>query len=111
MTVRVRGKSDMSAVPDPGLDGALSEIWSGINHSAYHLSYVGVYLQSAALQAPPSVLRNQEQGIRDQLQADVVISGAHIAKLMIFGLLEVGRVLRSMTKAWVHSAGRLDEVL
>lgn len=69
----------MPDVPDPGFIGVLSEIWFGINYAAYHLAYVGVYSQSAALQTPMAALRQQGQTTCDQLQADVVIFRAHVA--------------------------------
>jgi hypothetical protein len=79
MPARARDQNDMPDVPDPDFVGALSEIWFGINYAGYHLAYVRVYLQTAALQIPAEKLRNQEQAIRDQTQVDMVICRSHLA--------------------------------
>jgi hypothetical protein len=79
MTARARDENDMPDVPDPDFVGALCEIWFGINYAAYHLAYVRVYLQTAALQTHVEEIKDQEQAIRDQMQADVVICRAHLA--------------------------------
>jgi len=76
---RAREGKDMPDVPDPDFVGTLCEIWSVINYAAYHLAYVRVYLQTAALQTHVDEARGQEQAIRDQMQADVVICRAHLA--------------------------------
>lgn len=75
----MRDANDMPDVPDPDFVDALSEIWFVIGYAAYHLAYVRVYLQTAALQAPLDRSRAQEQAIRDQMQADMVICRSHLA--------------------------------
>jgi hypothetical protein len=50
MGPRMKNENDMPDVPDPDFIGSLCEIWFGINYTAYHLAYVRVYLQTAALQ-------------------------------------------------------------
>ncbi len=79
MNARSRDASNMPDVPDPDFVDALSEIWFGINYAAYHLAYVRVYLQTAALQTHVDKLKAQEQAIRDQMQTDVVICRSHLA--------------------------------
>ncbi len=79
MTDKTRGQSDMPDVPDPDFVGTLCEIWFGINYAAYHLAYVRVYLQTAALQTHVDEAKDQEQLVRDQMQADVVICRTHLA--------------------------------
>jgi hypothetical protein len=79
MTGSTRNQSDMPDVPDVDFIGALCEIWSGLNYAAYHLAYVRVYLQTAALQTDADQLRTQEQVLRDMAQADVLICRAHLA--------------------------------
>jgi len=79
MTGRAREENDMPNVPDPDFVGTLCEIWFGINYAAYHLAYVRVYLQTAALQTHVEEIKHQEQAIRDQMQTDVVICRTHLA--------------------------------
>ncbi len=79
MTARGREENEMPDVPDPDFVGALCEIWFGINYAAYHLAYVRVYLQTAALQTHVDEVRGHEQAVRDQLQADLVICRTHLA--------------------------------
>lgn len=79
MTARAKDENDMSDVPNPDFVGALCEIWFGINYAAYHLAYVRVYLQTAALQTHVEDTKKQEQAIRDQMQTDVVICRTHLA--------------------------------
>jgi hypothetical protein len=79
MTGSARNQNDMPGVPDMDFIGALCEIWSGLNYAAYHLAYVRVYSQTAALQTDVDQLRKQEQVLRDMTQADVVICRAHLA--------------------------------
>jgi hypothetical protein len=79
MPERARNQNDTPDVPEMDFVGALCEIWSGINYSAYHLSYVRVYLQSEALQTTADTIRAQEQVLRDMAQVDVVICRAHLA--------------------------------
>lgn len=69
----------MPDVPDPDFVGALCEIWFGINYAAYHLAYVRVYLQTAALQTHAEEIKQQEEAIRNQMQTDVVICRTHLA--------------------------------
>ncbi len=79
MADRTRSQNDMPDVPQLDFIDALSEIWFGLNYAAYHLAYVRVYLQTAALQTNADHLRKQEQALRDMAQVDVVICRAHIA--------------------------------
>ncbi len=58
---------------------ALAEIWMQINNAAYHMAYVRVYSQSAALQTKPDEIRKQEQPVRDHAQIDTVICRTHLA--------------------------------
>lgn len=74
-----RTKNEMQGVPEMDFIGALCEIWSGVNYAAYHLAYVRVYLQTAALQTEVDQLRKEEQALRDLAQADVIICRAHLA--------------------------------
>lgn len=71
-------QNDMPDVPDMDFIGALCEIWSGLNYAAYHMAYVRVYSQTAALQTDVDNLRKQEQVFRDMTQVDVVICRAHL---------------------------------
>jgi len=75
----VRNQSDMPDVPDIDFVAALCEIWFALNSAAYHLAYVRVYLQTAALQTEVEQLRKKEQALRDMTQVDVVICRAHLA--------------------------------
>ncbi len=79
MTGRTKKDNDMPDVPEVDFVGALSEIWFGLNYAAYHLAYVRVYLQTAALQTDVDQLRKLEQALRDMTQVDVVICRAHLA--------------------------------
>src|SRR5260370_21476657 len=79
MSDKARNHVDMPDVPNPDFVGSLCEIWFGINYAAYHLAYVRVYLQTAALQTPVEQIKDQEQPIRDQMQTDVVICRTHLA--------------------------------
>jgi len=54
-------------------------MWSGVSYAAYHLAFVRLYLQTAALQTEPGELRKQEQSSRDKTQVDVLICRAHLA--------------------------------
>ncbi len=74
-----RARLYMPDVPDADFVGSLAEIWFGINNAAYHLAYVRVYLQTAALQTRADKLRGLDQSVRDQTQVDVVICRAHLA--------------------------------
>jgi len=75
----LRNQSDIPDVPDVDFVGALCEIWLTFNSAAYHLAFVRVYLQTAALQTDAEHLRKKEQALRDMIQADVVICRAHLA--------------------------------
>ena len=79
MAERQGDKREMADVPKLGLTGALAEIWFQINYAAYHLAYVRVYSQSAALRTNVDTLRVQEQATRDYAQVDVVICRTHLA--------------------------------
>jgi hypothetical protein len=61
-----RSEKDMPDVPEMDFIGALCEIWFGLNCAAYHLAYVRVYLQTAALQTDVDQLGKREQDIRDK---------------------------------------------
>jgi hypothetical protein len=82
VAARAKDKNDMPDVPDPDFVGALAEIWFGINCAAYHLAYVRVYLQTAALQTSVERTRDLDQESRNQLQADTVICRAHLAAFL-----------------------------
>jgi hypothetical protein len=79
MTARASGENDMPDVPEQDFVGALCEIWFGINYAAYHLAYVRVYLQTAALQTDGEEIKQQEQAIREHMQTDLVICRSHLA--------------------------------
>ncbi len=74
-----RKQNDMPDVPELDFSGALCEIWSALNYAAYHLAYVHIYSQTAALQDDVDQLRKQEQVLRDMTQVDIVICRAHLA--------------------------------
>ncbi len=76
---RERKQRDMPDVPNVDFVGALCEIWFCVNYAAYHLAYVRVYLQTAALQTDVEDLRKQEQAFRDMTQVDVVVCRAHLS--------------------------------
>ena len=69
----------MPDVPNTDFIDALSEIWLTLNCAAYHLAYVRVYSQTAALQTDIDHIRKLEQDIRDMSQVDVVVCRAHLA--------------------------------
>jgi hypothetical protein len=79
MTARARNENDMPDVPEPDFVGALCEIWFGLSYAAYHLAYIRVYLQTAAIQTDVDQLRNQEQILRDMTQVDLIICRSHLA--------------------------------
>jgi hypothetical protein len=79
MVQRLGDKRDVPEVPKLDFPGALAEIWFQISYAAYHLAYVRVYSQSAALRTKPEVLRDRERTTRDRAQVDVVICRAHLA--------------------------------
>src|SRR5438105_13368134 len=74
-----RKQTRMPDVPILDFVGVLCEIWFCISYAAYHLAYVRVYLQTAALQTDVEGLRRQEQAFRDMTQVDVLICRAHLA--------------------------------
>jgi hypothetical protein len=74
-----RGKTKMPDVPEMDFVGSLAEIWFSLNCAAYHLAYVRVYLQTAALCTPISEMAKLEQDLRNKSQADLVICRAHLA--------------------------------
>jgi len=76
---RERKQTDMSDVPKLDFVGALCEIWFCVNYAAYHLAYIRVYLQTAALQTDVENLRKQEQAFRDMTQVDVLVCRAHLS--------------------------------
>jgi hypothetical protein len=79
MSGKVKGKNDMPDVPKMDFVGSLVEIWFALNCAAYHLAYVRVYLQTAALQTPVSEMAKLERDLRDRAQADLVICRSHLA--------------------------------
>jgi len=81
MSGRTRKTNDMPDVPEIDFRDALAEMWSGLSYAAYHMAYVHVYSQTAALQTPVDQLRKQEQSVRDWDQNDVLICRAHLAAL------------------------------
>ncbi len=74
-----RKHENMPDVPKLDFVGALCEIWFNINYAAYHLAYVKVYLQTAALQMRVDELRKEEQDFRNKTQVDLIICRAHLA--------------------------------
>lgn len=79
MTTAERKQENMPGVPKLDFVGALSEIWFNINYAAYHLAYVKVYLQTAALQMPVEKIRKEEHDFRNDTQVDLIICRAHLA--------------------------------
>ncbi len=79
MVQRLGEQLQMPDVPKLELTDALSEIWFSINYAAYHLAFVRVYSQSAALRTNNEELRQQEQQVRDNVQTDIVICRSHLA--------------------------------
>jgi hypothetical protein len=69
----------MPDVPDPDFVGALCEIWATINYAAYHLAYVQVYLQTAALQTHIDEMHRQDQAFRDVSRSTCMFV-AHISR-------------------------------
>jgi hypothetical protein len=111
MTARARNDTDMPDVPEPDFVGALCEIWFGLSYAAYHLCYVRVYLQTAALQTDVDQLRNQEQILRDMTQVDVIICRAHLASFF-WHLDHIFEALRAaVTRGCLASAGTGEGVL
>ena len=81
MTTRGKNENDMPDVPGPDFVGALCEIWATINYDAYHLAYIQVYLQTAALQTQIEEMHRQDQAFRDVSQIDLHVCRAHLAAL------------------------------
>jgi len=81
MTVRARNQNDMPDVPEMDFKDALADMWSGLSYAAYHMAYLSVYLQTAALQTPVDQLRKQEQAVKEWDQNDTLICRAHLAAL------------------------------
>jgi hypothetical protein len=71
--------TEMPDVPNPDFVGALAEVWSGVSYAAYHLAYVRVYLQTAALHTSPKVIDKVDPKLRELMQPDLLICRAHIA--------------------------------
>ena len=69
----------MPDIPEMDFVGSMAEIWFALNCAAYHLAYVRVYLQTAALRTPVSEMAKLEQDVRNKSQADLVICRAHLA--------------------------------
>ncbi len=74
-----RNKNEMPDVHKIDFVGSMIEIWFSLNCAAYHLAYVRVYLQTAALRTPLSEIVKLEQDLRNKAQADLVICRAHLA--------------------------------
>jgi hypothetical protein len=74
-----RHKTKMPDVPEMDFVDSLAEIWFSLNYAAYHLAYVRVYLQTAALRTPIQQMVKLEQDLRNKAQADLVICRAHLA--------------------------------
>jgi len=119
MTGAPRNQNDFPDVPEIDFVGAVCEIWFALNYAAYHLAYVRVYLQTAALQTEPDELRKYEQVLRDMAQADLIICRAHLAAFF-WQLDHVLEALRAATKRgqkehedlklfWAYEK-RLDEI-
>jgi hypothetical protein len=81
MTATARDQNDMPDVPKMDFVGALAEIWSVLNYAAYHLAYVRVYLETAALQTHVDDWGKFEQDMRNMAQVDLLICRAHLAAL------------------------------
>jgi hypothetical protein len=79
MTGRIRNQNDMPDVPEMNFKDSLAEMWSGLNYAAYHMAYVRVYSQTAALQTPADQLRKQGQAVKEWDQNDTLICRAHLA--------------------------------
>lgn len=68
----------------------MCEIWFTVNCAAYHLAYTRVYLQTRSMQTHVDKLRLDEQTIKDQGQADVIIRWSILASFFrnkVFGSL------------------------
>jgi hypothetical protein len=57
MSERGQPPNAMPDIPDLDFVGALVEMWFVVSYAAYHLAYVRVYLQTAALQTHVDVMR------------------------------------------------------
>lgn len=79
MSSDLRNKNEMPDVPKMDFVGSMAEIWFALNCAAYHLAFVRVYLQTAALQVSINEILNLEQDFRNKTQADLVICRAHLA--------------------------------
>jgi hypothetical protein len=79
--MNTRIQNGMPDVPELDYVGALCELWLGLNYAAYHLAYVRVYLQTAALQTDIGQIQEQDQCLRDTQQTDLTICRAHLAAL------------------------------
>jgi len=79
MAGRARNQNDMPDVPEMDFKDALAEMWSGLSYAAYHMAYVRVYSQTAALQTPVDQLRKQGQAVKEWDQNDALICRAHLA--------------------------------
>src|SRR6266567_3542345 len=74
-----RNDKKMPDVPQMDFVGSMVEIWFALNCVAYHLAFVRVYLQTAALQTKASEMAKLEEDLRNTAQADLVICRAHLA--------------------------------
>lgn len=79
MNDELRNKNAMPDVPQMDFVGSMIEVWFALNCVAYHLAYVRVYLQTAALQTAVREMAKLEQDVRNKAQTDLVICRAHLA--------------------------------
>ncbi|MGB8475167.1 MAG: hypothetical protein WCE61_13870 [Candidatus Acidiferrum sp.] len=79
MNGELRCENKMPDVPEVDFVGSMVEIWFSLNCAAYHLAYVRVYLQTAALQTKASEMAKLEEDLTNKAQADLVICRAHLA--------------------------------
>jgi hypothetical protein len=106
VTQRLGDKREMPDVPTLDFIDALAEIWMQINNAAYHMAYVRVYSQSAALRTKPEELRNQEQTARERAQVDTVICRTHLAAFF-WHLEHLFEALRTAIKRGQNEHGDL----
>jgi len=79
MAQRLGEHMGMPDVPRFDFVDALSEVWFQMSYAAYHFAYVRVYTESAALQMTVETLRQKNQEIRNDAQADITICRSHLA--------------------------------
>jgi hypothetical protein len=79
MAERLGDRREMPDVPKLDLTGSLAEIWFQVSYAAYHMAYVRVYSQSAALRTKVEQVRRGDEELRTHAQTDVVICRTHLA--------------------------------